>query len=287
MSRPAFTAEQRGRASELVRFIFSLPGLRGESPILAEYSIEKFLSGMGTRYAELFSYNGWFEDMDPGSIDRLLLNILHGITDEMVLTVIRVFIEEADFTLFDEFSGGSVANEFRREKIYMFAEALLAQRVTRTRLNSAYTVIRHGMAERYLGEIQRRHQQVYESIAMVNSRTMELPESVLFFKTALILLNGRYMPGGQGCPPSFPDVLDLCPVSRDSGNRPQGELPLPGDFMEILDLRFRNTGYYKEAPGGCISADASWFDVARRTGVAGLNSHLAGILYEIALENNW
>lgn len=287
MSRAGFTGEQRGRASELIRFIFSLPEFSNEPPLFSEHSIEKFISGMGTEYAALFSYNGWFEDMDPASIDRLLLLMLHSVTNENVLSVVRGFIEEADFTLFDEFSGGSVPDEFRREKIYGLAENLLGQRSTRLRLNSAYTVIRFGIAERYLGEILRRYPDVYESMASVFSRILTIDESVLFFKTALILVNCRHMPGGSGTVQSFPDILTGCPRSIDAGDRGKQSQPLAGDLIELLDLRFLNAGYYNVPPAGCLSSDASWFDALRKTGAVRINRQLVNIFYEIALENNW
>ncbi|HPS59050.1 MAG TPA: hypothetical protein PK514_13170 [Spirochaetota bacterium] len=287
MSRTGFTGEQRGRASELIRFIFSLPEFCSEPPLFSEHSIEKFISGLGAGYADLFRYNGWFEDMEPASIDRLLLGMLHSVTNEKVLPVIRGFIEEADFTLFDEFSGGSVPDEFRREKLYGFAETLLKLRTTRLRLNSAYTVIRYGIAERYLGEIMRKFPLVYESVASVNSRKLSPDESSLFFKTALILVNCRYLPDGQGYPASFPDIATECPRSINPDDYPEQNPPLAGDFIDILDMRFRNAGYYELPVKGCMSADASWFDTVRKPGIAGVNRQLAGIFYEIALERNW
>ena len=287
MSRAEFSGEQRGRASELIRYIFSLPEFCSEPPLFSEYSIEKFISGLGAGYASLFSYNGWFDGMEPESIDRLLLLMLHSVTNENVLAVIRGFIEKSSFKLFDEFSGGSVPDEFRREKLYGLAEVLLKQRTTRLRLNSAYTVIRYGIAERYLGEIMQKYPQVYESLASVNSRKLTLDESVLFFNTALILANCRFMPDGYGTPASFPDILTECPRSMDTGEGKVQNPPLAGDFIEILDLRFRNTGYYEIPARGCVSADASWFDITRKPGIAKINRQLAGILYETALERNW
>lgn len=287
MSHAGFTGEQRGRASELIRFIFSLPGFSNEPPLFSEHSIEKFISGMGTGYAALFSYNGWFEDMDPASIDRLLLLMLRSVTNENILSVVRGFIEGADFTLFDEFSGGSVTDEFRREKIYGLAENLLEHRSTRLKLNSAYTVIRYGIAERYLGEIKRRYPDVYDSMASVYNRILTIDESVLFFKTALILVNSRHMPGGGGTVQSFPDIPDACPRSTAAGDSAEQNPPLAGDLIELLDLRFLNAGYYEVPPAGCLSADASWFDTVRKTGTVRINRQLANIFYEIALENNW
>lgn len=287
MSRETYTGEQRGRASDLIRFIFSLPEFCCEPPLYSEHSIEKFITGIGTGYAELFSYNGWFEDMEPSSIDRLLLLMLHSVTNEKILSVIRGFIEEGDFALFDRFSGGPVPDEFRREKLYSFTETLLSRKTSRLRLNSAYTVIRYGIAERYLGVLFHRYPEVYESVCTVNSMKLDPDESALFFKTALILVNCRYMPGGQAVPSSFPDILNGFPGSANVEGDNAGNPPLPGDFIDILEVRYRNSGYYENPGRRCMPADASWFDAARKPGIVSLNRQLTGILYEIALENNW
>jgi len=287
LSRAGFTGEQRARASELIRFIFSLPELSGEPPLLLERSMEKFFSGIGTEYSQLFSYNGWFDDMDPDSIDRLLLLMLRSVTNEKVLAVIREFVEGADFTLFDEFTGGSVPNDFRREKIYSLAESLLGTKTARPGMNSVYCVIRYGMAERYLGEVFRKLPGAYGSMVSAGSRKLTLDESAVFFKTALILANCRNMPDGPVYPQSFPDIAALCGRGqvRDSGEG--GSSPSAWDFINILDLRFRNSGYYEAPSDGCMTADASWFDTVRRPGLVSLDHHLAGVLCEIAMENNW
>ncbi len=281
MSAAAFTAEQRVRASELVRFIFSLPGFTAEPPLLTEHSIAEFFRGLGAKYAGLFSYNGWFEGLDPKSTDRLLLSMLRSVVDENVLAVFREFIESAGLSLFDAFSAGPATDLFRREKLYSLVEAMLADDTARRCLNSAYCVIRYNMAERYLGEMQRIHPGLYRSVAAAGSREMDPGEAAVFFKTSMILLNSRYMAGGPVTLPSFPDTAALCPRGD------AGKLPCAADFIDILELRFRNAGYYEQPDRGCVSADASWFDTARRPGMVLQERRLAEIFYKSALERNW
>lgn len=281
MSAAAFTAEQRVRASELVRFIFSLPGFTAEPPLLTEHSIAEFFRGLGAKYAGLFSYNGWFEGLDPKSTDRLLLSMLRSVVDENVLAVFRGFIESADFSLFDEFSVGPATDMFRREKLYSLVETMLADDAARRGLNSAYCVIRYNTAERYLGEMHRIHPGLYSSVATVDFREMDPDKAAVFFKTAMILLNSRHMAGGPVTLPSFPDTAALCPRG-DSG-----ELPRGADFIDILELRFRNAGYYEQPGRVCVSADVSWFDMARRPGILLRERRLAEIFYKTALERNW
>jgi hypothetical protein len=281
LSAAAFTAEQRVRASELVRFIFSLPGFTAEPPLLTEHSIAEFFRGLGAKYAGLFSYNGWFEGLDPKSTDRLLLSMLRSVVDENVLAVFRGFIESADFSLFDEFSVGPATDMFRREKLYSLVETMLADDAARRGLNSAYCVIRYNTAERYLGEMHRIHPGLYSSVATVDFREMDPDKAAVFFKTAMILLNSRHMAGGPVTLPSFPDTAALCPRG-DSG-----ELPRGADFIDILELRFRNAGYYEQPGRVCVSADVSWFDMARRPGILLRERRLAEIFYKTALERNW
>ena len=305
MAPAVYTGEQRTAASEIIDFIYSLPVFSGLPVLLAEYSIEKYLiSGMRVP-PQLIEFHSRLSGMDPSSVNRLLLVMLRSKTSEKVLSVFRSFIEGADFSFFDLFSSkGSVSNDFRREKLYALVEALLSREGARRGMNSAYTVFRYGIVERYINAIWRGHRDVYESLASVDSRVLEPPEAEVFFKTALILVNSRRVTGGGSgknegqsfdnqediiFQPSaaFPGVLTECPRSTPSEDGRFRALPMAGDFVDILDLRFRNTGYYGFTVKGCMSADVSWFDTARKNRIVKMNPQLAGIFYETALENNW
>jgi hypothetical protein len=310
------------KAKDIVEQLLSNPGLKSKPLIVREEIIIDYFSQNLPALKVMLEGSGLLPHIELDQALELIYRNLFGKVSGAVLPVINHFIEKSDFLFFDKLSEtGTTSEIFRKEKLHDFVQVIFNDRYARSNMNGVVNIFIYKVLERYIGEIVRRRDFLYNELFTVQKTVYSPEDYLVFLKVVLLIKNAAYlnisakplsrylnmnvnnfnqntdnltayidsmkkyiMPLLPGFPESVIDLAVKCNLPDFMTKDEEACCK----FLYIINARFQDYKDIMKPDRGSESPDKSWFQIAEKnSGYFGYNSKIIEALNAIAGDNNW
>lgn len=313
--------QDKKKVQGFVDHLLQIPNIKGEPLLLGEGLILNFITQNMAQLKVTFKTPQFFPTIEWNDVLQVLLADLYDRVANEALPQFNTFIDTTDFTVLNKISeGAELPNNFHQEKLHAFIESIFRNKDVRYNFNTVSNLFRYNIIERYLGEIFKRRDFLYNELVRVQKTYLEMDEYIIFLKVLLLIRNAAYVKvapgGGDTVKQNLFDTLSMkkkmqqflqfrCREIR--GGMPMFsertiELALKSNlrtdliekedasarFLFILTARFANYRPVARVDRGAESPDKSWFAIARKNAEhSGFDRRMLDAFYMIASDNNW
>jgi len=322
LSKNSFNETDVNKVNDFVDHLLSNPGIKAEPLLIGEGMIMNFIVQNLPQLKITFKNSQFFPHLEWNQVLELIFENLYGRVSGIVLPVINQFIDNADFSFLDKLSNsGTVADKFRREKLYEFVQMIFKNRDSRFNINSTINIFNYEILEKYTGEIFKRRDSLHNELVRVQKTNLDSAEYIVFFKIMLLIRNIVFMrlqlnPSNPDARmsindiaknkknlqsytesivkyiipllPGFPEKLIRLAVKSNFSNDILEQDEAASKLIYILCARFQNYKHIVKIERGAESPDKSWLGIAKKNADHfGYDKRMLDALYLIAGDNNW
>lgn len=310
------------KVKNFVDHLLSLPNIKNEPPLISEGLILNFVVQNLDHLKKSFKTPQFFPNLEWNEVLQIVLSELFERVASNVLPSLNEFVEETDFEAISKVAGDqSFPPEFKKEKTRNFIANLFRNKDARYNFHSVINLLQYGIIDKYIGEIFRRRDYLYNELVRVQKSYLEADEYIVFLKVLLLIKNAAYMKIPSGDSENSPK-LNLFDSIKNPGKfqkfvdhftrQLRRELPHLSEkiitlalksnlrenlteteeassrFLYILTTRYHEYKPMEKVDRGAESPDKSWFAVARKNAeYYGFDKRMLEELYRIAGDNNW
>ncbi|MCX7024381.1 MAG: hypothetical protein NT080_07155 [Spirochaetes bacterium] len=270
--------------------LFSLPDMRNETIIGAEYQIVNFIRSNLARLQSAFRGPQYFPDLDPREtlamvFSRLGKRVVAG-ASPFFEGIIRTGI---DFNILNKVRKDRVIDaSLLREKLVRFVGEMLDDPVARLQYRSVSYIFRSNALEKYLRAIYDRKGCIYNELVRMQRSPLSPEEYAAYFKVFLLLKPYAYFKtDNRNVLSAYPGAEEKRRFTGACRGRLEGRFPeidpvdvqlaldanLPEFVLEkweaaarllyILSARYAEYDPNLRSDRGAESPDRSWYGVAR------------------------
>jgi DNA-binding protein Fis len=313
--------EDKSKAVKFINYLMNSPQIKGESFLSAESMIHSFIAQNRDQLKLTFRGQQYFPDLDGEDAIRLLVSELYMMVKDQIFKPLLPFINDTDFGFLNKIAEQQLPPQYHREKIDELVKMLVKIREVRSGFLPAYNLISTGAVDRYITDIFKRRDFIYNEIVRVQKTFLEVDEYISFFKLLLILKHAALMKtaligGDAEHRYSLADVLKMPgkielyidsvhgTIAKTAPNisRRMTALALRGNLPEsmtsvdegssrllyVLSTRYHSYKPVSRQDRGAESPDKSWFAIARKNAsTLGFERRMLDELYRIAGDNSW
>jgi hypothetical protein len=315
-------AEDKLKFQKFINHLLSSSGIRNENLIVGESMIYAFVAQNREQLKLTFQGSSYFPHLSPEEAQKALLSELYEKVSGEILKPIYGFIDEANFDFLNSMPGSvKFPAGYQRDTLRTFITTLFRNRDARMNFMSIYNICQYGIIERYLAEIFKRRDYLYNELVRVQKTYLEVDAYITYMKLILLVKNSVYtkvplsdsepdrryslndsikMPGKllQYFEMLERDLKIQLPVLNERTinfavksnlNESMTELEESSSrLVYILSARFHNYKPTAKIDRGAESPDKSWFAVAKKNAkLFGFDKKMLEELYRIAGDNNW
>jgi len=317
-----YSASDLNKVKELVSRLLENPAIKNEPPVIGERLIGKFIENNSEEFGAELKSTGIMPDIGRKDLFALISEDIYNRVASSTLPPIISFINNTDLSFFDRISEtGVVADVHRRRKLHDYTMLLFRDREVRFRMYPVIAAFKNNAVDRYIGEIFKRREYIYNSITGSDVIIPETETYIRMIKVIMLLRNIVYY-NSDNTFKEYPGSVSVSDFSGDSESfkayieqkiKPASSM-LPGIPASILRLAVKShlpsggtaSGdslsrliyilcsmfrFYREIknPGrGSEPEEKSWLGIAKHNS-AYFSYDIAMIesLYCIAEDNNW
>ncbi len=315
--------EDRKKISDFVTHLLSNPNIEGEPILVGETLIINFITKNLKSLQETFKTPQFFPYLEW---EEVLQNILLDLRERVLKLVLPDLIDyintSINFSVLNKVTGAeAVGVQFFKEKFLDFVKAIMVHKDVRFHFNSVLNIFKYNILEKYLNDIFKRREFIYNELAKVQRLNLKTDEHIEYLKILLLIKNGAYVRipidsnSGQKkinieMANKAPQILkvfieksvdgikkDLVSVDEKvikmaiKANLSDEHTELEESsarFLKIMTERFQDYKPNIKVDRGAETPDKSWFNIARKNAdYYGLNKRMLEELYRVAGDNNW
>ncbi len=322
MSNNRYSELDSNKVNDFVNHLLSNPGIKSEPLLIGEGMIMNFLVQNLPQLKVTFKNSQFFPHLEWNQVLEMIFENLYGRVSGIVLPSINQFIDNADIKFLDKLSNaGTIAEKFRREKLHEFVQMIFKNRDARFNMNSTINIFNYGILEKYLGEIFKRREFLYNELVRVQKTNIDAEEYIVFLKIILLIKNIVFirLPIKPSNPetklsindigknkknvevytdslvkyiipilPGYPEKLIRLAIKSNFTDDMTEQDEASSKLLYILCARFQNYKHAAKIERGAESPDKSWFGIAKKNAEHfGYEKRILDALYLIAGDNNW
>jgi len=304
-----------------VDHLFTIPNIKNEPILIAESLILNFIVQNLDQLKATFSTPQFFPELPWNSVLQFILSDIYGRVEKEISPMFMEYINTGSFEAINRMDETlAFPNDFHREKLGEFFLSAFRNKDYRYNLNSVVNIFNHGIIEKYITEIFRRREFLYNEIVRVQKTYIECEDYITVMKVMLLVKNAAYIKisfpqagGGRynlndtlrvpGRLPKFidaavsgirqqaPGIPEKCVRLSLKANLKNSMTELEdasSRLIYILSARFHNYSPVTSVDRGAESPDKSWFSIARKNADHyGFDRRMLEALYRLAGDNNW
>lgn len=307
-------AEQE-KARQFISKLLENPTLGDLSALQKEEQIIQFLQINGNKLFPTLSSPAFFPGKNLYEINSILLSALFQITDAQLIPELRTIIyEKINYSFFSFLGAGNLNEEGIRFQLFKFMEKMVNSPVIRRNLTGPHRAITTGLTGKYLGPVFDRRKYVLFELTKVQRLRMGQPEIQNLIRLSMLIKPAVHLmeaPGRPGAGNSNSGMVQTHFIQKTIGEL-KSELSLIPEPVIVsginsnlsfidnntLDASSRMASLFSsmgvnyrpdmKIDRGAVSADSSWFNVARKNyRFNGFDKDMLSELYNISVENGW
>jgi hypothetical protein len=305
---------EKKRILDFVHHLLSLRNIRLEPPVIGEGLIRTFLMKNIRTIKETLRSRDFFPDVPPEVSLQNIQLILKQYVLNQVMPRVKVWLDgKIDFVLLGDAYGKELDVAGCREHLYKFVHRMLQADEARYNFNSVINIFEHDVLDRYIGEIFRRRDSIFNEITRVERLRMDgdtfteytkiifLIKDVVFVErngTILDVKNALALPEKQVLRPIIDMVNNNIPfVPEDAVLRAiksnyrasvLSNQDASARLYFILSSRYQDYRHQDKIDRGAEAPDKSWLSVARQNAAYyGFDQRMVNGLYLVAGDNMW
>jgi hypothetical protein len=157
-----------------VHHLLSLKNIRVEPPVVGEGLIRTFLMENIHTIKDTLHSPEFFPDFPPEIALQNIQLILKQYVLNQVLPRVRIWLDrKIDYALVSEAFGTELSCEECKSSLFTFVHGMLQSVETRYNFNSVINIFEHDVLDRYIGEIFRRRDTIFNEITRVERLRMD------------------------------------------------------------------------------------------------------------------
>lgn len=313
--------EDKSKAATFINYLINSPQIKGENFLTAEAMIHNFIAQNREQLKITFKGQQYFPNLDGDDAIRIVVSELYAMVKDQIFKPIQPFIKDADFSFLNKLTEQQLPPAYHKDKITDLTDMLIKTREIRAGFLSAYNLFSTGAVDRYITDIFKRRDFIYNELVRVQKTFLEVDEYISFFKLLVLLKHTALMrtPLASDDPDhkyiltdilKMPGKLDLYIKSiydavshvapnismrmihlAVKGNLPESMTAVDegsSRLLYILCTRYHSYKPLSKQDRGAESPDKSWFAIARKNAKnLGFERNMLEELYRIAGDNNW
>lgn len=312
----------KNKIKDFVDHLLGNPNIKNEPPLIAEGLLLNFVAQNSEQLKATFKTPNFFPNLKWEEVLALIITDLYERIVRTELPVINDFIKNADLKFLSKLTQPSAyPNDFHQQKLSAFVDSIFKNKDVRYQFHSAVNIFKYKVLEKYLNEIFKRRDYLYNELVRVQKTYLEADEYVNFLKILLIIRNAAFMKiaidkSNQDRKGSLKDFManesslkkfikplqDVIRAQLPNIDEKSIQLAIKSNviekqtavedsssrFLYIMTARYQNYKHIEKVDRGAESPDKSWFGIARKTAESqGYDKRMLEALYRIAGDNNW
>lgn len=303
------------KAKQFISKLLINPSMRELTLLQKEEQIIQFLHINGAKLYPTLSSSSFFPGKNLTQVNNILLNGLFQIIDEQLIPELRTIIyEKLHFSFISFLGAGNPDEEAVRFQLFKFIEKMLKRPVLRRQLTGPHRAVTSGLPGKYLTAVyERRKYILFEMIKIQKLRMsksdledfiavsmflkpavhlMEPPGKVNGRKTNPAMIQSHYIhkliEGVKGELSQFPESVICSGINSNLSFLDNKNIEATARFASVFSSMGMNYHPEMKIDRGALSADSSWFNVARKNfRFNGYDKDMLNELYNISVENRW
>jgi len=306
---------ENDKAKQFITKLLVNPSLNDLTALQKEEQIIQFLHVNGNKLYPTLSSPAFFPGRNLIEVNNILLTSLFEITDSQFIPELRTIIyEKLNYSFFSFLGSGNLNEEGIRFQLFKFLEKMVKRPIIRRSLTGPHRAITSGLPGKYLTPVFERRKYVLfeltkvQRLKMAQSDMQNLIALSLLLKPAVHLMEAPGKANGRSSNSSMiqthyiqkmieglkkelsmiPESVILSGINSNLSFQENKNIEATARVSSLFASMGVNYRPYMKVDRGAVSADSSWFNIARKNfRFNGFDKDMLSELYNISVENGW
>lgn len=303
------------KAKQFISKLLLNPTLKDLTSLQKEEQILQFLHVNGSKLYPTLSSPAFFPGRNLPEVNNILLSSLFQITDAQLIPEMRTILyEKLNYSFLSFMGAGNLNVDGIRFQLFGFLEKMIKRPIIRRSLTGPHRAITAGLPGKYLTSVFERRKYVLfeltkvQKLRMAQSDMEDLIALSMLLKPAVHMMEAPGKANGRSTNSSMiqthyiqklidglKNELSLIPESvicsgihSNLSFQDNRNIEASARFSSIFASMGVNFRPSMKIDRGAVSADSSWFNVARKNyRYNGSDKDMLNELYNISVENGW